>query len=128
MENRSTVTSEVLDRIFRFSQYFRDYPLCHSRPDRSFTYNDRHFGLCARCATMYLSGFITLLTTPMWIAYVEHPYTIYFGCLLLLPTAADGFTQLLGDRESTNRLRVVTGIPLGIGTVLVVHGVIYQFV
>lgn len=40
------------------------------------------------------------------------------GGFLLLPSRIDGTTQLVGDRESTNLLRILTGTLLGIGVVI----------
>lgn len=49
--------------------------------------------------------------------------SIISGVFLLLPGGIDGATQMFGGRESTNRIRVVTGILLGIGVVLFSEGV-----
>ena len=40
---------------------------------------------------------------------------IAIGIICVVPMALDGFTQLLTDRESTAFLRLVTGIPFGLG-------------
>lgn len=114
--------SDVLGRIFRYSQVFRSYPLCHSRPDRSFCYNGRYFGLCARCTAMYLGGFLALLLSPFWLESLSGMFSIGVGIVLLIPSGIDGTMQMIGRRESTNTLRVVTGAFLGIGVVLFIHG------
>ena len=115
--------SRVLDRVFRVSQVFRSYPFCHSRPGRSFSYHGRCFGLCARCTTMYLGGLLAMLAFPIWWIESSIPLLIV-GSVLLLPGGIDGLTQMFGERESTNRLRAVTGGMLGVGGVVFSYGVI----
>ena len=41
--------------------------------------------------------------------------------LMILPMALDGFTQLLGWRESTPELRVLTGLLFGLGSVWLIY-------
>jgi len=114
-----------LDWVFRFSnRVFRPYPLCHSRPDRSLCYRGRYFGLCARCTGMYLGGILTVLSFPLWAGLFTPEVRLVGGTLLLLPSGIDGTTQLLGERESTNKLRIVTGLFLGVGVVLFAQGVV----
>lgn len=118
--------SRFIEKIFILSQIFRKYPLCHSRPDRSFRYNGRYFGLCARCLSMYLGGLFAIISAPLWHSVIS-PETIgMLGIFALLPGGIDGTTQMLGDRESTNSLRGITGLLLGIGTVHLVYVIIYS--
>ncbi|MCF2206953.1 DUF2085 domain-containing protein [Halobacterium salinarum] len=113
--------NRFLDAIFRLSNSFlRPYPLCHSRPDRSLSYHGRYFGLCARCTGMYSSGVLAILATRLWSIPIRPVWLFLGGLFFLIPGGVDGFTQLLGERESTNRLRIVTGFLLGIGVVLIV--------
>jgi len=49
------------------------------------------------------------------------PYHIPLLLLLTIPCGVDGLTQLIGVRESTNYIRVFTGLPAGIGIVLFVR-------
>ena len=112
----------MLEKLFRLSQVFRSYPLCHSRPDRSFCYHERYFGLCARCTTMYMSGFIMILSLPLWRG-LSPEFAMAIGIFSLVPGGVDGITQMFGNRESTNRLRAVTGGLLGVGVVVFVYGI-----
>lgn len=117
-------TDKVIERVFRASQVFRQYPLCHSLPDRSYCYNGRYFGLCARCTPLYIVGILVLAIIHSGIWWPMEPKMgITIGLALIAPGAIDGFTQLLGNRESTNRLRTITGAMMGAGVPLVVHGV-----
>jgi len=117
--------SDSVETLFKWSNKLRSYPLCHSRPDRSFCYKGRYFGLCARCTSMYLTGFVTMLLFPIRSDLSTPISSVALGLLLITPTAIDGTTQLLGNRESTNLLRVITGILLGIGAVLFSEGVFF---
>ncbi len=110
--------ADLLSKAFAASQIFRKYPFCHSRPDRSLCYCGRYFGLCARCTTMYVGGGTTALTFPAWYT-LPKTLLLMIGLLLMLPSAVDGTTQMFGQRESTNRLRLITGLLLGGGIPLV---------
>ncbi|WP_188785466.1 DUF2085 domain-containing protein [Halobellus salinus] len=120
---RDFSVQKPLTVIFRLSnRLLRPYPLCHSRPDRSLCYQGRYFGLCARCTGMYTAGLLTVLISLLWTFPLSPRLTSFLGGLLILPGGIDGVTQLVGDRESTNLLRILTGLLLGIGIVLMIKG------
>jgi len=48
---------------------------------------------------------------------------IIFSILMLLPTFLDGFTQLLGSRESNNILRLFTGLIGGVGLAILIKAI-----
>jgi uncharacterized membrane protein len=73
---------------------------------------------------MYLGGILTVLSFPLWAGLFTPEVRLVGGTLLLLPGGIDGTTQLLGERESTNKLRIVTGLFLGVGVVLFAQGVV----
>jgi len=58
---------------------------------------------------MYSSRFLTITVTLIWGLPFNPQSTIFAGLLLLISGGIDGLTQLLGNRESTNLLRIVTG-------------------
>lgn len=112
--------------VFRYSnKLFRPYPFCHSRPDRALSYKGQYFGLCARCTGMYTSGILTLIMMVFWGSSLSPGTSILVGSLLLIPSGIDGTTQLFGERESTNSLRIFTGLLLGVGVVLMAYSVSY---
>ncbi len=76
---------------------------CHQRSDRSFFVRDRQFHVCARCTGM-VSG---LLFAPIGFLFPSISVFIFVSASALL--LSDASTQLLGFRESTNVLRVITG-------------------
>jgi uncharacterized membrane protein len=86
----SALAVDISDAIFRFFSIF-----CHQLPYRSLFFGDIQCPVCARCASIYV----------FWLLLA----------LLLAPTGIDGTTQLMGWRESTNVLRLITGAPYGLG-------------
>lgn len=71
---------------------------------------------------MYASGTLAVLAILLLGLPLDPQPAIFLGGILLIPGGVDGTTQLLGDRESTNLLRVITGLLLGVGVVLIVNG------
>ncbi len=98
----------LASRLFVANPFLALWP-CHRRGDRSFFVCGRQFGVCARC-TGLLSGFaLSPLAVPLGTAFL---IPAAYAALVLL--GLDGGTQLVGWRESTNRLRVVTGVAVGL--------------
>jgi len=75
---------------------------------------------------MYLGGALTILTFPVWIGVVDTVVALVVGLILIAPGGIDGTTQLLSTRESTNRLRVLTGFSLGVGVPLFTWAIVGQ--
>jgi len=93
------------------SPLLRGIPMgCHRMPHRSLHFRGRQFPVCARC-TGILLGYLTYpaFVIGLW------PATVLGGLLLNIPALVDGSTQLRGFRESTNPLRLVTGLMSGAG-------------
>ena len=75
---------------------------CHRCSERSFFVRRRQFHVCARC-TGLIAGFpVSIL---LLLAHIDPIVFAIFAISLLL----DGWTQLVGWRESSNRLRFITG-------------------
>lgn len=77
---------------------------------------------------MYLGGLLTILVFPLWNIFLLPFQTLIVGVVFLFPGGVDGTTQMFGDRESSNRLRAITGFFLGIGVVLFLHGVSFLMI
>jgi uncharacterized membrane protein len=86
---------------------------CHQRPDRSFYVLGEKMACCQRCAAIYSSMALLGLLYVALRGRVRVPSWRTLG-LLAAPVAVDGLTQLIGLRESTAALRVVTGALLGL--------------
>lgn len=91
-------------------------PLCHQRDDRSFHLNGEKMACCERCAAIYAG--MALFGLLFLIARGRIARLGWRGfALAALPMAIDGLTQLIGLRESSTLLRVLTGALFGIGLV-----------
>ncbi|MEC8143351.1 MAG: DUF2085 domain-containing protein, partial [Candidatus Thermoplasmatota archaeon] len=112
---------------------------CHNKHERSWSINGNQMPVCVRdvgiFAGLALGGFVysrrgvnrwTIRDTFLSVLPDEQLNPIYrknrrtmlfitIGAICVIPMAVDGFTQLLTDRESTAFLRLVTGIPFGLG-------------
>lgn len=75
---------------------------------------------------MYLGGIFTIMSFPIWTGQFTFKISVLAGILFLLPGGIDGTTQLLGMRESTNKLRVITGLLLGAGIVFLAEGIAFS--
>ncbi len=93
-------------------------PFCHQTADRSFFLFGHKLAVCTRCFGIYLGTLISALLYPLMkkIDNTEFP-KIYWLVPALLPLVIDGGTQLIGLRESTNLLRVITGFIAGYAAV-----------
>ena len=86
--------------------------MCHGMPSRCLTVWNVPMPICARCTAIYAGLFAAALVFT--IVHVR----LAFAKVLLIASAAamalDGFSQLAGLRESTNSLRIATGLAVGI--------------
>ena len=73
---------------------------------------------------MYFGGVVAMLSLIAWNPLMNPILLIGLGLLFLIPGGIDGTTQMFGTRESTNTLRVITGLLLGTGIVLNANGVV----
>ena len=106
----------------RFRLLFRF--LCHGLPQRSLELFGTTMPICARCTGIYaglLAGVIVFvligrsrgarLSSPAPFSAHFKPAHFRTAMLIaLLPMAIDGLSQAAGLRESTNALRIVTGV------------------
>ncbi len=90
--------------------------ICAQVPSHSFFVLGHQFGLCARNLSIYGSMFVACLV--FLFSKKRLPgIAWWFWILMLLPMAIDGTTQLVGWRESTWELRVITGTLFGLGNI-----------
>jgi uncharacterized membrane protein len=94
--------------------------ICHREESRCIKIGSHRSFLCARCTGLCVglgaSFFLRLLRLAPFMYFPQ-----WIGLLLGLPLMVDGSSQLLGIRESTNSIRLVSGFlfSLGIFTLLV---------
>lgn len=89
-----------------------DY-LCHQKSERSFFFNENQMPFCSRCIAIFIGITIGLLL--MIFLKIELDERLIFMILLsIIPIGIDGIGQLIGLWESTNLIRVITGLIVGI--------------
>ena len=90
--------------------------VCHQRIDRCFKINGRAMQICSRCLGIYLGLAIGLFIPFIFWSILLIDVKIMFMILIfaLIPMALDGFTQLIGLRNSNNNLRFITGLLSGL--------------
>jgi uncharacterized membrane protein len=104
-----------LDTIAR-SLFFSLHYVCAQIPSHSFYILGHQLGLCARNLSIYTSMFLGCLAFVLSKKRLPGiPWWLWI--LMILPMAVDGLTQMVGLRESTWELRVITGTLFGLGSV-----------
>lgn len=86
---------------------------CHGIPRRCLVLWNTPMPICARCTAIYAGALFGLLLFPLLPRVSERAARISMY-VLAAPMAIDGLTQLTTLRESTNWLRIATGLPAGI--------------
>jgi uncharacterized membrane protein len=87
--------------------------MCHGMAERSLMLFAVPMPICARCTGIYLgllAGLIAFFAVP----WIEEKVMRIASFVAVTPLAIDGLTQLAGLRESTNALRMGTGIVAGV--------------
>jgi uncharacterized membrane protein len=87
--------------------------LCHQRYDRSFVVGGNEMAFCARCTGVWIGMLVGLLV----MACLEVPVDSRLGWFVvvgLVPLMVDGGGQFVGLWESTNGVRLVTGLCAGL--------------
>lgn len=96
--------------------------ICHRIPQRTFQIKGHYFPVCSRCTGFYIGAFSYF--TIAYFVYIQYTVPLIFlGVLMMIPTFLDGFTQLLGSRESNNTLRLLTGLAGGVGLAILVKAI-----
>jgi uncharacterized membrane protein len=91
--------------LFRF--------MCHGIPDRCLLLFGVPMPICARCVGVY-AGLLLGLMMFWLIPRLRESVLRGVAFAAVTPLAIDGLTQLAGLRESTNPLRIATGLIAGL--------------
>ena len=87
--------------------------LCHGRPERALELFGVPMPICARCAGIY-AGLLVGLAAFWLIGFAKERTMRMIAFAAVTPLAIDGLTQFSGLRESTNPLRIATGVVAGL--------------
>jgi uncharacterized membrane protein len=87
--------------------------ICHQRPERSFHLAGVSMPVCARCFGLYLAGAAGLALA--WSVRRRWPRAVVRAALALgaAPIALTVALEWLGALETSNVVRMITGLPLG---------------
>jgi uncharacterized membrane protein len=83
--------------------------MCHGIPRRCLTIAGAPMPICARCVGIYIGLVAGLLAFPL-VPRVRERLLRIAVFVATAPLAIDGITQAFGLRESSNPLRLATGI------------------
>ena len=87
---------------------------CHQKPERTLWIMGYPMAFCARDTGLYGGLWLGMLAFAAW----RRPrLSARMALLLVLPLALDGGSQLIGLRQSTNWLRLSTGLLAGLAAV-----------
>jgi uncharacterized membrane protein len=86
--------------------------ICHGMPERSLELFGTTMPVCARCVGIY-AGVLGGLGLFRLIPWLRERVMRVVAFAALTPLALDGLTQLSGLRESTNPIRIATGVIAG---------------
>jgi len=87
--------------------------LCHQKAERSFFINENQMPFCSRCTAIWLGLAIGLGFMIFYRIQLDGKF-IFAIIIGLAPIGIDGLGQNFGFWESTNAIRVVTGLMIGI--------------
>lgn len=116
MNNILKIKYAWVDQIgptLRISIFGRTIPLCmcHRKKERTTSFFGLENILCARCQGILFGMLFGVFYWTYFPPLIPEIVTIVF----LIPMVVDGITQNLKKRESTNTLRLTTGILFGYG-------------
>ncbi|HEX2835592.1 MAG TPA: DUF2085 domain-containing protein [Thermoanaerobaculia bacterium] len=87
--------------------------MCHGLPRRCLELFDVPMPICARCTGIYL-GMLVGIAFFIVLPWLRERVMRKVAIAAIAPLAIDGLTQLTGLRESTNALRMATGLIAGL--------------
>jgi uncharacterized membrane protein len=86
---------------------------CHGIPERCFVLWHVPMPICARCTAIY-AGLALAIVAFFLLPRISERVARVVLVIAIVPLGVDGLTQLVRLRESTNELRLATGLAAGI--------------
>ena len=87
--------------------------LCHQKAERSFFINGNQMPFCSRCTAIWLGLAIGIGFMIFYMIKLDEKF-IFILIAGIVPIGIDGVGQHIGYWESTNLIRVITGLTVGI--------------
>jgi uncharacterized membrane protein len=97
--------------------------MCHRLPERSFTICGKQLPVCARCTGFYsgtLAGIFIPFMLPI-LLILSNVSIFLLAIILTFPMAIDGTLQRISTYQSTNLIRLITGLLCGVGLGVVIN-------
>lgn len=101
--------------------YLTIFPIpkgCHQLPERSFSYNDKQYPICARCTGVAIGqmlGIISTISILLFLIKVPLYFVVAAAIILSIPMGVDWGIQYFFKIYSTNTRRIISGVLCGIG-------------
>jgi uncharacterized membrane protein len=86
---------------------------CHQKSDRSLYINGNQMPFCSRCTAIWLGISLGLGFMVLYSLSLNNKFLILI-IMGILPLGIDGLGQLIGFWESTNPIRILTGLITGL--------------
>ncbi len=87
--------------------------LCHQKAERSLFLNENEMPFCSRCTAIWFGLVVGLGFMVLYTIELNENFLIAL-IIALIPIGIDGIGQLFGLWESTNLIRIFTGLPAGL--------------
>ncbi len=108
-DNEETINNMDFPWDFIYSAGDR---LCHQIADRSFFINENEMPFCARCTAIWLGIAVGLGLMVFYTIQLNEKF-LFAIIISVIPIGVDGVGQLFGFWESTNLIRMITGLLIG---------------
>ena len=105
--------STLLNSLIDFFNFVGSL-VCHQRLEKTLIIDGRFLPVCARCTGAYLGFLIGYVVLFFRKKKANGPPNLWATSLLFVPMIIDAGTQALCIRESTNQLRLLTGLFFGV--------------
>lgn len=111
---------EILERI--------GYAVCHQLPERSIFIEGKQLPVCARDTGIYIGSLISLLfillSRRRRSNSIPVPYISFTFVFFMLLMGVDAVSSYVGFRETTNSIRLLTGLLVGISLPLLMYPIL----
>ena len=114
--------------LIEFMARIGKVPLCNGQADTTFQIFGFRFLLCYRCTFLVLGLLVTLLVLSRldWQKHISKTNGVKLGFLLMLLLVIDGSGHYFFGQETTNLIRILSGMFAGMGSALIVDALFYK--